>query len=110
MRWAAGYSGSRQKPQENMESPSKRSAGHAISAASGGGSGTFSGSGPSMSQRGSSGLMAALVESARAGRHTRMVGTVLTENHRMLEFVRSLGFRVESSSDDPQLMEVSLEL
>jgi acetyltransferase len=55
-------------------------------------------------------LMAALVESARAGRHTRMIGTVLTENRRMLKFVESLGFRVESNPDDPQLMEVSLDL
>ena len=55
-------------------------------------------------------LMAALVESARAGRHTRMLGTVLTENRRMLKFVESLGFRVESNPDDPQLMEVNLDL
>jgi acetyltransferase len=55
-------------------------------------------------------LMAALVESARSGRHTRMIGTVLTENRRMLKFVETLGFRVESNPDDPQLMEVSLDL
>jgi len=55
-------------------------------------------------------LMGALVESARAGRHTRMIGTVLTENRRMLKFVRSLGFRIETNPDDPQLMEVSLDL
>jgi acetyltransferase len=55
-------------------------------------------------------LMAALVEAARAGRHTRMLGTVLTENRRMLKFVQSLGFRVESNPDDPALMEVSLDL
>jgi hypothetical protein len=39
-----------------------------------------------------------------------MIGTVLTENRRMLKFVESLGFRVESNPDDPQLMEVSLDL
>lgn len=55
-------------------------------------------------------LMAALVEAARDGRHTRMVGTVLTENRRMLKFVKSLGFEMETSAEDPQLMEVSLDL
>ena len=55
-------------------------------------------------------LMAALVEAARDGRHTRMVGTVLTENRRMLKFVKSLGFEVEPSADDPQLMESMLVL
>jgi acetyltransferase len=55
-------------------------------------------------------LMAALVEAARDGRHTRMIGTVLAENRRMLKFVKSLGFESEPSADDPQLVEVSLEL
>jgi acetyltransferase len=55
-------------------------------------------------------LMAALVEAARDGRHTRMIGTVLKENQRMLKFVKSLGFEVETSSEDPQLMAVSLDL
>ena len=47
---------------------------------------------------------------ARDGRHTRMTGTVLAENRRMLKFVKSLGFESEPSADDPQLVEVSLEL
>jgi acetyltransferase len=55
-------------------------------------------------------LMAALVEAARDGRHTRMVGTVLAENRRMLKFVKSLGFEAEPSADDSQLVEVALEL
>ena len=55
-------------------------------------------------------LMAALVDSARSGRHTRMIGTVLTENRRMLKFVESLGFRVEPNPDDPALMDVTLDL
>ena len=55
-------------------------------------------------------LMAALVDAARSGRHTRMIGTVLTENRRMLKFVKSLGFRIESNPEDPQLMEVALDL
>ena len=55
-------------------------------------------------------LMSALVEAARDGRHTRMIGSVLTENRRMLKFVKSLGFTTEVNPDDPQLMEVSLYL
>jgi len=55
-------------------------------------------------------LMRALVDAARSRRFTKMVGTVLVENRRMLDFVKSLGFRAENSSEDPQLMEVMLEL
>ena len=55
-------------------------------------------------------ILAALVEAARDGRHTRMVGTVLAENRRMLKFVESLGFENEPSADDPQLVEVTLDL
>jgi len=55
-------------------------------------------------------LMRALVEAARSRRYTKMMGTVLAENRRMLDFVKTLGFRIEISSDDPQLMEVVLEL
>jgi len=55
-------------------------------------------------------LMRALVEAARSRRFTRMVGTVLVENRRMLEFVKTLGFKTETSAEDPQLMEVTLEL
>jgi acetyltransferase len=55
-------------------------------------------------------LMRALVDAARSRRFTRMIGTVLVENHRMLDFVRSLGFRAETSPEDTQLMDVTLEL
>jgi len=55
-------------------------------------------------------LMRALVDAARSRRYSRMVGQVLTENRRMLEFVESLGFRVEPSSEDPQLRDVVLDL
>jgi acetyltransferase len=55
-------------------------------------------------------LMGALVDAARDGRHTRMLGTVLKENRRMLKFAESLGFEVETSAEDPQLMAVSLDL
>lgn len=51
-----------------------------------------------------------LAEAARDGRHTRMTGTVLKENQRMLKFVKSLGFEIEPSIEDPQLMAVTLDL
>jgi acetyltransferase len=55
-------------------------------------------------------LMRALVEAARARRLTRMIGVVLIENRRMLDFVKSLGFKAEIDSDDSKLMEVTLDL
>ena len=55
-------------------------------------------------------LMRALIEAARSRRYTRMVGQVLAENHRMLDFVKALGFEVELCSDDTQLMDVFLDL
>jgi len=55
-------------------------------------------------------LMRALVDAARSRRYSSMVGQVLTENRRMLDFVQSLGFRVEASSEDPQLKDVVLDL
>jgi len=55
-------------------------------------------------------LMRALVDAARSRRFTRMVGVVLVENRRMLDFVTSLGFKTEIDSDDSQLMEVTLDL
>jgi len=55
-------------------------------------------------------LMRALVDAARSRRFTVMTGTVLVENRRMLDFVKSLGFRAENSPEDPQLMDVTLEL
>ena len=39
-----------------------------------------------------------------------MSGVVLKENRRMLDFVKSLGFKVEPSSEDPDLVEVTLKL
>jgi len=55
-------------------------------------------------------LMRALVDAARSRRFTKMVGVVLVENRRMLDFVKSLGFKAEIDSDDSQLMEVTLDL
>lgn len=55
-------------------------------------------------------LMAALIEAARMRRYSRMEGTVLVENQRMLQFVKSLGFSVEPSSEDIKLADVVLEL
>jgi acetyltransferase len=55
-------------------------------------------------------LMRALVDAARSRRYTRMIGVVLIENRRMMDFVKSLGFRTEVSAEDPMLMEVTLDL
>jgi acetyltransferase len=55
-------------------------------------------------------LMRALIDAARSRRYARMVGQVLAENRRMLDFVQKLGFQVEISHEDPQLMDVTLEL
>ena len=51
-------------------------------------------------------LMRALIEAARARRYTRMVGMVLKENHRMIEFSKSIGFKTEPNPDDPDLVDV----
>ena len=55
-------------------------------------------------------LMKALIEAARARRYTRMIGMVLKENHRMIEFSRSIGFKTEPNPDDPELVDVVLDL
>jgi acetyltransferase len=55
-------------------------------------------------------LMRALVDAARSRRYTRMIGVVLIENRRMMDFVKSLGFRTEVSAEDSMLMEVTLDL
>jgi acetyltransferase len=55
-------------------------------------------------------LMRALIEAARARRYTRMIGMVLKENHRMIEFSRSIGFKTEPNPDDPDLVDVVLDL
>jgi acetyltransferase len=55
-------------------------------------------------------LMAALVGATRSRHYSRMVGTVLRENTRMLQFTQSLGFKAEVNAEDLQLMDVSLEL
>jgi acetyltransferase len=55
-------------------------------------------------------LMANLVQAARLRRYKRMVGTVLKQNSRMLEFTQALGFTSQLSSEDTNLMEVTLNL
>jgi acetyltransferase len=55
-------------------------------------------------------LLGALIDAARYRRHRRMTGVVLKENRRMLDFVASLGFQAEPSAEDPDLVEVTLEL
>ncbi len=55
-------------------------------------------------------LMRALIEAARARRYTRMIGMVLKENHRMIEFSKSIGFKTEPNPDDRDLVDVVLDL
>ncbi|MDT8319958.1 MAG: bifunctional acetate--CoA ligase family protein/GNAT family N-acetyltransferase [Xanthomonadales bacterium] len=55
-------------------------------------------------------LLSALIDAARYRQYRYMNGVVLKENQRMLDFVKALGFKVEPSSDDPDLVEVTLEL
>lgn len=55
-------------------------------------------------------LLSALIDAARYRRYRRMSGVVLKENRRMLDFVKALGFKAEPSSEDPDLVEVTLEL
>ena len=46
-------------------------------------------------------LMTALMDAARERGFRNMQGTVLATNHRMLGFVRRLGFSVHSDAEDP---------
>jgi len=55
-------------------------------------------------------LLGALIDAARYRRYRRMTGVVLKENRRMLDFVAALGFQSEPSAEDPDLVEVVLEL
>jgi acetyltransferase len=55
-------------------------------------------------------LLAALIDAARYRHLTRMYGVVLTENRRMLDFAKSLGFRAEPSTSDPELIDITLDL
>jgi len=49
-------------------------------------------------------LMSALIDAARAAGLARMDGDVLAANHRMLRFVRQLGFHLRHNPDDPQVV------
>jgi acetyltransferase len=55
-------------------------------------------------------LMKALIDVARERRLIRMHGIVLKSNARMLDFVRSQGFSVETDREDASLAKVSLDL
>ncbi|GAB4169280.1 MAG: hypothetical protein Fur0039_07990 [Rhodocyclaceae bacterium] len=55
-------------------------------------------------------LMAHLMEAARAHGFRTMMGVVLADNHRMLRFVRQLGFTCERSDGDPHIWTVVREL
>jgi acetyltransferase len=55
-------------------------------------------------------LLKALIEAARYRRYRRMIGVVLAENQRMLAFAKSLGFTAETSSEDSELIDISLVL
>jgi acetyltransferase len=66
---------------------------------------------PDMKGRGvASRLMGRLIDWARSGGLTAVVGQVLSDNAPMLAFVRHLGFTVHRMPDDPEVMEVTLEL
>jgi len=55
-------------------------------------------------------LLSALIDAARYRRYTRMLGVVLAENKRMLNFAKSLGFKTEPNADDRELIDIALEL
>ena len=55
-------------------------------------------------------LMRALIRDARMRGLERMEGFVLGANHRMLDFVRKLGFRIEFDPDDPAVRVARLNL
>lgn len=55
-------------------------------------------------------LLVMLVDFARADGIGRIEGLVLSENHRMLDMCRRMGFAVSTHPDEPELMLVRLDL
>lgn len=55
-------------------------------------------------------LMARLIDAARARGFRTMMGLVLADNHRMLKFVRQLGFTCERDAGDPHTFTVVRQL
>jgi acetyltransferase len=55
-------------------------------------------------------LMKALIDTARERRYTRMIGVVLKQNRRMVDFSKSIGFTVEPNDEDEDIVDVVLEL
>jgi acetyltransferase len=48
-------------------------------------------------------LLTSLIRSAETKRLTRFEGSVLSENHKMLEFLKRMGFDIRRDPDDPQI-------
>jgi acetyltransferase len=55
-------------------------------------------------------IMHKLIDAARARGLKSMFGEVLTSNHKMLQFVSKLGFKLALDPEDPTLMRVTLPL
>jgi len=55
-------------------------------------------------------LMSKLIEVARDRGIERMDGEVLSNNHKMLELVKGLGFKVRNDPDDIKIKQVELRL
>jgi acetyltransferase len=51
-----------------------------------------------------------LIEAARERRLKVMTGVTLRENVRMIDLSRSLGFETRSDPDDPDLVQMTLQL
>jgi len=54
--------------------------------------------------------MGALIDAARARGLATMFGDVMAANHGMLHLMKRIGFRLESSPDDPHLRRVLFDL
>ena len=55
-------------------------------------------------------LFAALIDAARRTPLKVMTGITLRENSRMLELARAAGFQLQTDSDDPSLVKMTLQL
>ncbi|MFN7087918.1 MAG: GNAT family N-acetyltransferase [Burkholderiales bacterium] len=55
-------------------------------------------------------LLRTLMDAARQRGVRTMFGEVLASNHRMLEFVRRLGFHIATDPDDPHVVRVTAQL
>jgi len=55
-------------------------------------------------------LMTRLIDWGRARGLERITGQILSENHPMLAFIRTLGFTIHHMPDEPDLVEAVLVL